>query len=107
MEFLINNRKWKILEVSQKEMLEEDEEKNGYYYGKCLIYKQMIYLDKDLPFETKRKTLLHELIHCYLSSYITLNYLNNTSEDIWCDISANSHDIIHEIVEKYFKEVYK
>lgn len=103
MEFSINNRKWKILEVHQKEMFDESEEKSGYYYGKCLIYKQIIYLDKDLPQETKRKTLLHELMHCYLSSYITLNFLDNISEDIWCDIAANSHDIIHEIVERYFK----
>lgn len=108
MEFTINNRKWKILEVNQKEMFDETDEtdetdeKIGYYYGKCLMYKQIIYLDKDLPFETKRKTLLHELMHCFINCYITHLDKKYEEEDL-CDMVANSHDIIHKIVEGYFK----
>ena len=51
--------------------------------------------------EQKRQTLLHELMHCYVWSYVC--GFNNISEEALCDISANSHDIIHEIVENYFK----
>ena len=28
-------------------------------------------------------------------------------EEVLCDISANSHDIIHKIVENYFGEIIK
>lgn len=36
-------------------------------------------------------------------NHITFNK-TNFSEDDWADITANSHDIIHKIVEDYFKE---
>ena len=36
-------------------------------------------------------------------NHITFNK-TNFSEDDWADISANSHDIIHKIVEDYFKK---
>ena len=50
-----------------------------------------------------KQTLYHELMHCYLWSYIHI--FNEISEEAMCDISANSHDIIHKIVEDYFEEV--
>ena len=63
--------------------------------------EQTIYIDKDLHIEQKRQTLMHELMHCYIGNYLysTKEY---TEEDLW-NISANSHDIIHKIVEDYFK----
>ena len=52
--------------------------------------------------ETKEKTLYHELMHCYLYSFISFNDIDFSIDD-FCDISANSHNIIHKIVEHYFK----
>ena len=52
----------------------------------------------------KRKKLMHELMHCYIEEYVSLE-LEDYKEETLCNISANSHDIIHKIVEDYFKEV--
>lgn len=68
----------------------------------CLFSKHKIWINKDLPLKQKEETLLHELFHCYKGSFITFNSLDNTTADIWCNISANSHDIIHKIINNYF-----
>ncbi len=105
--FRMNNREWKILEISQDEMkkilkdYDGKVENYGQYFGSTFTKNQVIYLDKDMHRDQKRQTLLHELMHCYIYNYLfeleTLNLEN------LCDISACSHDIIHEIVENYFK----
>lgn len=104
MKFKINGMDWQIKEVSQEYLkrVVEDKENDGEYYGLCRFKTQTIYLFEDLPFQQKRKTLMHELTHCYIGSHITFTFLNNATEDVWCDIVANSHDIIHDIVEAYF-----
>ena len=38
---------------------------------------------------------------------IKLIYEKEMNEETLCNISANSHDIIHKIVEDYFKELNK
>lgn len=113
MKFKMNNVEYTIKEVSQQEYKElrikEDEEdgveisdvKNGIYQGSTYYTKGIIYIDKNLPHEIKRKTLIHELTHCYIREYIT-HEEKNYSEEMVADISANSHDIIHKIVEDYF-----
>ena len=106
-QFIMNDRLWTIKEVEQKEFWEDDNEldkmnNEEYYFGRCLFNKQEIWLYKDNSELQKRKTLYHELLHCYKGSYITFNDLGEQPEDLWCDISANSHDIIHKIVEEYF-----
>lgn len=63
---------------------------------------QTIFLDKDLCSDRKRSTLLHELGHCYIITYITHQDKNYNEEDV-ADIVANSHDIIRNIVDKYFE----
>ena len=105
MKFKINNRDWEIIEVNQTKMREEqkDTDENNEYYGLTVYSKQIIYLWEDLPQQQKRQTLLHELFHCYIGVYISFQDLQLTEETI-CNISANSHDIIHKIVEDYFKE---
>lgn len=117
MQFEMNGCVWKILEVSQEEIKQEMElrykrniegepSKDGRYFGTTYHDTQVIYLDKELPRDRKRKTLLHELTHCYIGDYITHMDKNYCEEDI-CDIVSNSHDIIHNIVEKYFEKVKK
>ena len=49
----------------------------------------------------KEQTLKHELMHCYIGCYLFNSEKEYTEEDL-CNISANSHDIIHEIVKQYF-----
>ena len=108
MEFKINNKDWKIIEVNEKDIIEklqsyEDEEKIIMANGLTDFQQQLILLNEDLHIQTKRTTLLHELMHCYIRSYFAFEMLNKIPEELLCDISANSHDIIHEIVERYFR----
>ena len=103
MQFKINNLSWKIIEVEQEKFWEDDNKLNEMnnrkcYLGRCHFDKQEIWLWKKQSEEQKRKTLYHELIHCYRGSFITFMEINEQDEDFWCDIVANSHDIIHEIV---------
>lgn len=105
MKFKINNREWEIKEVNQEKLCQahNDTSGEGSYYGTTFPNIQEIWIWKDIPLEQKRKTLYHELMHCYIFSFISFNDIPFTIDD-FCDISANSHDIIHEIVEEYFKE---
>lgn len=114
MKFKMNNREWIIKEVNQEEFWKDEgcedkigtpEYHNTYHFGRCLFKTQEIWLWKDVSKEQKRNTLYHELLHCYRGMYFTFCNLNGQDEDLWCDISANSHDIIHKIVENYFKEI--
>lgn len=107
MKFKINNREWEIIELSQEKIKEKikeydgEVEEKGIYFGSTQTSNQKIYLDKDLCIDQKKQTLMHELMHCYIVCFLfsTKNY----DEEDLCNISANSHDLIHEIVEQYFK----
>lgn len=108
MKFRINGRTWEIIEISQEEIRQhiidykyDGPPSDGRYYGQTYFDEQKIYLDKGLNKEQKRQTLLHELMHCYIATYIALD-IKEITEEILCDISANSHDIIHKIAEDYF-----
>lgn len=106
MKFKMNDRKYTISEKSREEMfgvMKEPNKENGKeYLGLHFPARNEIWLLSTLEKEQKKKTLLHELMHCYIWSYMTdLETLNE--EDV-CNISANSHDIIHKIVEDYFKQ---
>ncbi len=102
-QFYMNERYWKIYIKSQQEMKDYYNEDNSeYYYGQTHFITQEIWLSDDVPDTQLDKTLFHELMHCYLWSY--MHNFDEIGEEAMCDISANSHDIIHEIVEKYFKD---
>ena len=110
MNFKMNNRLWKIKELSQNEIKQHikdckyyGEPQDGKYYGQTYCDEQIIYLDKDLHPQQKRQTLMHELMHCYIECYLFNNEKDYTEENL-CNISANSHDIIHDIVKEYFME---
>lgn len=105
MKFKMNNHTWEIIDVTRQEIKDiykkETNEDAFYLYGLSMIGEQIIYLNKDIKPEKKRKTLMHELMHCYKAEYISLS-IDNIDEELLCDLCANSHDIIHEIVERYF-----
>lgn len=109
MKFKINNKNWEIKELSQEEMKEELKKhcetpiQEGKYYGLTYADIQKIFLDKDLCPDRKRSTLLHELGHCYILTFITHKERQYDEEDV-VDIISNSHDIIRDIADKYFEE---
>lgn len=112
--FNINNCCWEIKEVSQEEIKKEMQQRyengiegkpvdDGRYFGITYHDSQIIFLDKGLPKDRKKKTLIHELTHCYIGSYITHMDKTYCEEDI-CDIVSNSYDFVSDIIEKYFKK---
>lgn len=112
MKFKMNDREWEIIELSQEEIRErfreykyDGEPKEGRYFGLTYLDNSKIYIDKDLCLDQKKQTLKHELMHCYIGCYLFNVEKEYTEEDL-CNISANSHDIIHKIVEDYFGENY-
>lgn len=114
MKFTMNGVEYTIWETNQKEYkqykLDEDRDTQqketdisiGIYFGASHYYQNVIFLDEALPLDRKKKTLYHELTHCYIGEYIT-HEDKTFDEEMVADISANSHDIIHKIVEDYFK----
>lgn len=114
MEFKINNRSWEILEASQSEIKKIQNERKANedenikavtprYYGVTYCDICKIYLDKDLPYDRKIATLIHELTHCFIDNYITHDERQYSEEDV-ADIVSNSFDFINEVVEKYKKQ---
>lgn len=110
MKFIMNNDEWEIIELSQEEMRKHYVDTKWYgepkedmrYLGLTFSDEQRIYIDKDINIQQKKKTLKHELMHCYISCYLSNG--NTYDEEDLCNISSCSHSIIHDIVEKYFKE---
>ena len=105
MKFFMNGHEWELLEVSKeriKEIYEKEmNEEALMVYGLTKYDNHKIYINEELCFDMKRKTIMHELMHCYKEEYISLE-LDEISEETLCNISANSHDIIHRIVADYF-----
>lgn len=103
MKFQINNRNWLIEELPSDVILKKYNDEMGeatYCFGLTNYPTQTIYINEELNLEVKKQTLYHELMHCYI-----WNYLSNISEcdiEMLCNISANSHDVIHKIATKYF-----
>lgn len=107
--FKMNNRTWEIIEVPQKALCDEFNEEvstSKIYFGLCKFSQQIIMLEETLCPEQKEKTLLHELMHCYISSFIAFG-IGQVDEDTICDISANSHNIIHKIANDYYNWKYE
>lgn len=114
MKISMNGIEYEIREISEKEYKEyrkEEDEKlcceitdttKGAYFGATHNYPNIIFIEEDLPIDRKRRVLIHELTHCYIAEYITHEDKQYSEEDI-ADISANSHDIIHKIVEDYLE----
>ena len=115
MKFKMNGILYEIKEMTQKEYkkyrknediitcCEETDTSKGMYFGATHNYQNIIFLDSGMPLDRKRRTLIHELIHCYIAEYITHEEEQFSEENV-ADIGANSHDIIHQIVEDYFNK---
>lgn len=102
MGFEINGCHYTIKLVSQEELqnyYKDDTE--GYYYGQTHFQEQEIWVDKTLSYGRMKKTLAHELTHVYIREYICTRDVELT-EDLLCDIVANSYDFVHRIIKLYF-----
>ncbi len=103
--FEMNGIKWQVVEVEQEKLWNEQRESfkddGNHILGKCMPFEKKILISQELCYEQKRKTLIHELTHCYIASYITFNEKEYTEDD-FCDINANSFDIIQKIVDKIY-----
>lgn len=115
MKFEINKNIWQIITLEpsefykeRKRMAEEDRnvfQKNGAILGTTDVAFHIIYLNKQQHKDELRKTLIHELGHCWLWS----NGASYTEycEDALCDTISSSYYFIHDIVEKYFDTIKK
>ena len=103
MVFTINENRWKIVEISNAEMIALTGDTENFTHGTTEYSQFVININKDAP--DKRRTLLHELMHCYMYEYGHNQFNNKTfdNEDI-CELSACSHDFIHSIVEMYIEK---
>lgn len=110
MKIKMNDHEWEIKELPKEEIKkiyeEETQEETLMVYGLTKYDNHKIYINEELCYDMKRKTLMHELMHCYKEEYISLE-LDEIDEETLCNISANSHDIIHRIVEEYFNSCKK
>ena len=113
MKFKINNMEWTIKELSQEEIKTIQNERKAKdedniksldtrYFGVTYHDNLEIILDKDLAPDRKKKTLIHELTHCYIGCYIT-HQEKTYDEEMVADIVSNSYDIIQKIVNEYFE----
>lgn len=102
MNFTLNNQEWTILLKDQQDFDNHGDhtKEDGYFFGQSHFNYQEIWLDKSLKHSKIKNTLYHELMHVYLKTYVTNGDCSYDEESL-CDLSANSHDIIHNIAQKY------
>lgn len=106
MDFEMNGSKWSIKEVSNKEMnyLSGGDYDENFTHG-LIIYKDYcLYLNEDAP--DKKKSLRHELCHCFMYEYGHNQWSKKFDYEDVCEIVACSYDIIEAIIKKYFEEAH-
>lgn len=107
MKFKMNDKDWNIKEVSKFEIIDfyksvTSNEDIETVYGLTDFENKRVYINMQICKQKKTHTLMHELMHVYIEEYCCPK--NEYDEEELCNFSANSHDIIHKIVEEYFKE---
>lgn len=103
MKFKMNDLEWTIKYATADEVkaVFDDNNPDSYYYGSTTMSKQQILINKEVSKEKQKETLCHELMHCYIFCYLCDEL--QFDEEAICNISAKSHNMIHKIVEDYFK----
>ena len=104
MKFKMNDLEFTIKYASADEVkaVFNDKNENSYYYGSTTLSKQEILINNEISKEKQIETLYHELMHCYIFSYLCDGL--QIDEEGLCDISAKRHNMIHKIVKDYFKD---
>lgn len=100
--FKMNNKEWTIEVISNDKMntLCGSNLTETFTHGATRYSELVIYLNELAP--DKRKTLYHELTHCFMQEFGHNQHGKEFNNEDVCEISACSHDIIHKIVEDYF-----
>lgn len=106
MKFLMNNREWNIIQIDKEQLIDlykliTKDENVETVYGLTNYEKKIVYINYKICKEKMIQTLKHELMHVYIEEYCAQK--EEYDEEELCNISANSHDIIHKIVEDYLK----
>lgn len=106
MNFKMNNHDWVIQEIDKKYLIDrynsEHEQPCYYAFGLTDYAQHIIYINEEMCKEQKIKTLMHELMHCYLWECGVCDFTQFNEEDV-CNFSASSHETIHKITKDYFK----
>ena len=102
MKFKMNNSDWEIREIDNAEMNIIENNSFDFIHGTTRYSENIIYINEDTP--NKRRTLYHELLHCYMYEYGFNQWEKSFNNEVVCEISASSHDIIEEIADEYLKK---
>ena len=104
MKFKMNDYNWEIKFASAEEVKKtfNDNHPDSYYFGSTTMSNQLILINNEVSIEKQKETLYHELMHCYINCFL-IDSLQFDEEGL-CNISAKSHNMIHKIVEDFFKE---
>lgn len=106
MNFIINCDEWKIKELSKEELLDlynkdkTEDEKASYTFGVTVYPEHIIYINKDMCYAQKVKTLIHELTHCFIWNNGLYNAPNYTEEMV-CDLVSGVYTFINEVINEY------
>ena len=67
---------------------------SDFNYGITCYNDAHVYINKDLPTDLRKRTLLHEIVHAMLFSYMLRKYESFTEEEM------------ADFVAKYFDKIY-
>lgn len=108
MKFTLNNDEWTIKEVDSQKLLnkynKEFDADSAFCFGVTLYPRHEIWINKDMCYEQKIKTLKHETTHAYIWEHGLYNVPNFTEEMV-CDLVAACNDAVHEIASTYVYEL--
>lgn len=100
----IKDFNWTIWETNNEfnENLYSQEEGRLVNYGITDYENQEITIWSDLPYERKRNTLIHELVHAFIDVYWQGHSKEFNEEEVCCFFGSYGDDIL-KIVNSYFK----
>lgn len=103
MKFTINGDIWYISEATNEQLLQllDPDDTSKFIFGLTSRSQHHIYINQSICEGQKKRTLLHELMHCYLWEYGICT--ETFGEENMCDIFAGAYSVAKPIYEKYFK----
>lgn len=102
MKFKMNSSEWEIRIISNEEMGKKSDSDliNTFTHGLTVYNENTIYLNELAP--NKKRTLYHELVHCYTYEFGLNPFEKQFSLEDVCEICASSNDIVNKIIQDYF-----
>ena len=98
--FKINGHEWNIEIRPEEDLLKEYHKRQPNAYS-CLgltFYKEhKIWISEELCDDEKRRTLIHELTHCYIweNGFYNVDFNN---EELICDFVASIYNFINNLL---------